>query len=72
MVGWYVGDVLTKGQKRRHALTRIEAAESLGISLSAFEDYVQPNIRLVRCGRRVLVPEAELERWLKDNARRAF
>ena len=53
----------------RFALAREEAADSIGISLSTFEEYVQPNVRLIQCGRRVLVPSAELERWVKENAR---
>lgn len=52
----------------RLALKREEAAESLGMSLRSFEEHVQPTLRLVRLGRMRLVPIAELERWLADNA----
>jgi hypothetical protein len=52
----------------RFALTRTEAARSLGMGLTSFETYVQPQIRLIRAGRKVLVPVAELKRWSEENA----
>jgi hypothetical protein len=52
----------------RLALTRQEAADALGMGLTSFEEHVQPTLRLVRLGRMRLVPVAELERWLADNA----
>ena len=55
----------------RLALTREEAADAIGMSLNSFERHVQPTIRLVRLGRMRLVPVAELERWLSENASRA-
>ena len=54
---------------QRHSLTRKEAAHSLGMSVDTFERRVQPFIRVVLCGQLVLVPPAELERWVKDNSR---
>lgn len=54
----------------RVALTREEAAAALGMSLTAFEEYVQPEIRLIRRGRLRLVPIRELERWAEETARR--
>lgn len=56
----------------RTALTRDEAAASLGISLDSFERYVQPGIRMVRRGKLRLVPVAALERWLTENAERTI
>ena len=56
----------------RLALTRAEAAAALGISLDSFERYVQPQLRLVRCGSMRLVPVRELERWLEENAERVL
>jgi excisionase family DNA binding protein len=56
----------------RLALTRPEAAASIGISLDSFERYVQGELRLVRRGRMRLVPVRELERWLEANAARVF
>jgi len=52
----------------RVALTREEAAASLGVSLDSFERHCQPTMRLVRLGRLVLVPVSELDRWLKEQA----
>jgi len=52
----------------RFALTREEAAASIGMSLDSFERYVQPDVKLIPCGRKRLVPVAELERWVEANA----
>jgi len=51
----------------RLVLTRVQAAESLGMSLDSFKRYVQPELRLVRRNRLRLVPLAELERWVEAN-----
>jgi excisionase family DNA binding protein len=56
----------------RLALTRSEAARSLGMSLDSFERHVQSQIRLVRRGKLRLVPVTELERWLEANAAATF
>ena len=45
-------------------ISREEAAQVLGVSLDSFERHVQPNLRTVKVGRRVLVPVAALERIL--------
>lgn len=55
----------------RVALTREEAAASIGVSLTTFEQYVQPDLRLVRLGRARLVPVAELAEWTRRHAERA-
>ena len=52
----------------RLALSRDEAAQSVGISLDSFERYVQPHVRMIRCGKLRLVPVTELQRWLDENA----
>lgn len=52
----------------RVALTREEAAASLGMSLDSFERHVQPSLRMIRRGRLRLVPLSELERWARDEA----
>jgi hypothetical protein len=54
----------------RITLTREEAAETLGMSLDSFERHVQPRIALLRLGRMILVPVAELERFATDYATR--
>ena len=56
----------------RLALTRAEAAASLGVSLDSFERHVQPELRVIRRGRLRLIPVAELERWLDSNASRVL
>ena len=52
----------------RMALSPVEAAEALGCSRDFFDLHVLPGVRVVRAGRKVLVPIAELERWLDRNA----
>lgn len=54
------------------ALSRKDAAAALGISLDLFEERVQHEVRTVRLGRRVIVPVAELERWVDERAERAL
>lgn len=54
----------------RFALTPPEAAAALGCGQTYFTEYVRPDLRLIRRGRKVLVPVAELERWLVENAER--
>ena len=56
----------------RLALTREEAAASVGMSLDSFERHVQPTLRLVRLGRMRLVPIGELEHWLENRAQRTL
>jgi hypothetical protein len=56
----------------RLALSREEAAASIGMSLDSFERHVQPTLRLVRLGRMRLVAISELERWLDQNAQRTL
>jgi len=52
----------------RVALSRQEAAASLGMSLDSFERHVQPELRLIRRGKLRLIPLVELERWAIENA----
>jgi excisionase family DNA binding protein len=52
----------------RLALSIEEAAASIGIDRSTFYERVLPHIRVVREGRRVLVPVRELEAYLDRNA----
>jgi excisionase family DNA binding protein len=51
----------------RLAYTRAEAAKSLSLGLTTFEQRVQPDLRVVRVGRKVLVPAAELTRWINEH-----
>ena len=56
----------------RLALTKAEAAEALGVSVDFFEDHIMCELRIVRRGRRRLIPVAELVRWLESSADRAL
>lgn len=56
----------------RFALTREEAAQSIGMSVDSFERYVQPDLKLVRRGKIRLVPVTEIQRWLDENSERVF
>jgi excisionase family DNA binding protein len=57
---------------RRLALSKVEAAEALGVSVDYLEGHVMHELRIVRRGRRRLIPVGELERWLDENATRAL
>jgi excisionase family DNA binding protein len=50
------------------ALTKSQAATELSMSVDTFERYVMADLRLVRIGRKVLVPRREIEGWLTRNA----
>jgi excisionase family DNA binding protein len=50
------------------ALSVEEAARELGVARSTFYLSVLPELRVVRIGRRVVVPRRELERWLERSA----
>jgi excisionase family DNA binding protein len=56
----------------RVALTKPEAAESLGVSVDHLERHVLPDLRVIRTGRLVRIPLAELERWATENAARTL
>jgi hypothetical protein len=52
----------------RIALTPAEAAAAIGVGPDFFDSNVAPYLRLVRRGRKRLVPVVELERWIAENA----
>jgi excisionase family DNA binding protein len=52
----------------RVALTPAEAAAAIGVGPTFFDEHVAPQLRLVRVGRKRLVPVSELERWIAENA----
>jgi hypothetical protein len=52
----------------RIALTPAEAAAAIGVGPDFFDENVAPHLRLIRRGRKRLVPVRELERWVADNA----
>jgi excisionase family DNA binding protein len=53
---------------QRLALTKAEAADALGVSVDFLEQHVIPELRVVRRGRRRLIPVLELERWIDESA----
>jgi excisionase family DNA binding protein len=56
----------------RLAFSVEEAAASIGVSRDLFDAEVRPGLRVVRVGRRVLVPVRELERYLDRHAARVL
>jgi len=52
----------------RLLLTRQEAAEALGVSLSHFQRHVQPHLRCVYSGQLRLYRLADIEAWIEENA----
>ena len=51
----------------RLALSVSEACEALGVSWDFWSEYIAPEVRVVRRGRRKLIAVTELERWLERN-----
>jgi hypothetical protein len=56
----------------RLALTPTEAAAALGMGLTSFKKYVQPQLRIVRRGKLRVIPVSEVERWAEENAERVL
>jgi excisionase family DNA binding protein len=56
----------------RLALSKAEAAEALGVSVDFLEQHVMHELRIVRRGRRRLIPVAEITRWMESNAHRTL
>lgn len=56
----------------RLSLEILEACDALGVSHTTWREHIEPDIRLVRLGRKKLVPVAELERWLSENAQKTL
>lgn len=56
------------GAVPRLALTKVEAAAALGVSVDSFERHVQVELRCVYRGRLRLFAVAELERWLRESS----
>ncbi len=66
------GDGNGDGGVLRLALTKAEAAEAIGVSVDFFEDHIMRELRIVRRGRRRLIPVTELTRWLEASAEHAL
>jgi excisionase family DNA binding protein len=61
-----------KHPTERLALSKVEAAQALGVSVDFFDEHIRPELRVVRRGRLRLFPVRELERWLDENAVQAL
>jgi excisionase family DNA binding protein len=60
------------GYPIRLALDFDEAAARLSVSRDHFDRHIAPDLKLIRSGRRRLVPVSELTRWVEENAARAL
>ena len=56
----------------RLALSKTEAADALGVSIDFLEQHILHELRIVRRGRRRLIPLIELQRWIDNNAHRTL
>jgi excisionase family DNA binding protein len=54
------------------ALTVEQAAASLSVGYDLFHEQIEPELRIVRLGRRKLVPVSELQKWLDQYAERVL
>ena len=61
-------ELSTTSTPPRLALSKQEAADALGVSVDFLERHVMPELRIVRRGRRRLIPTRELERWVQAQA----
>ena len=52
----------------RIALTPTEAAAAIGVGPDFFDANVAPQLRLIRRGRKRLIPVRELEQWVAENS----
>jgi hypothetical protein len=68
----YVDPRGARARDVRLALSVNEACAALAVSWDFWHQHVEPEIRLVRRGRRKLIPVRELERWLDENAERVL
>jgi hypothetical protein len=53
---------------RALAVSPDTAAEMLGVSRDFFDEHVKPYLRVVRAGRRIMIPVRAIEEWLDRNA----
>jgi len=53
-------------------VTKPQAADLLSVSIDSFERHIQPDLRVIRRGRLVLIAVDELERWARDNGERTL
>jgi excisionase family DNA binding protein len=63
---------ISKPAVPRLALSKTEAADALGVSVDFLEEHVLHELKVVRRGRRRLIPLSELQRWIDSNAHRTL
>jgi hypothetical protein len=56
----------------RLTLSKREAGMLLGKSEDWIEKYVLPNVKTVQQSRSVMIPTADLQRWVHENSRKAL
>jgi hypothetical protein len=52
----------------RLGLSIDEACQSIGVGWDFWKERVEPDVKIVRVGRRKIVPVSELQAWLDRNA----
>lgn len=61
----------TSRSLRRLSISPREAAQMLGVSRDFFDEHIKPELRIIRRGSKtILIPVAELERWVDESAAR--
>ncbi len=63
---------IAKPQTPALALSIEQACAALGVSWDTWREHIEPDVRIVRLGRRKLVPVRELEKWLDEHASTAL
>lgn len=51
----------------RISLTQVQAAESLGVSLSTFRRHILPRVKSIKVGSASLISVHELSRWADES-----
>lgn len=59
---------IVKPQTPALALSIEQACQALGVGWDLFHTSIEPELKIVRIGRRKLIPVRELERWLDAHA----
>jgi excisionase family DNA binding protein len=63
-----IGPDASETRVTRLAYSPDEAAAALGVSRDFLDEHVMPELRVIRKGRRRLIPVRELERWVRETA----
>jgi hypothetical protein len=52
------------------ALSVEEACKALGVSWKLWREHIEPQVKLVRVGRRKVIAVTELQKWLDEHGER--